>query len=554
MKKAFPFTKKKQTLKRKLFGYMFLLVALLLVLFFIGMLLIDGYSGTKHQLADTLSFQSEVFARQVQSHYSNLAVMGIQLSERAGSSIDSYLEDHGLRFDALAGSQLHIEGVQETLIETLLAKLLETECSGAFILLDTQVNPDVENAARSRSGLYLQRNSLDTTDTNILLYRGLSSVGKAHEAMPHRKWRLEFDTALIPGYDELVSGAALPLTRSYRLSKAVTLPGTSERVMLLTVPIFGEEGQFYGLCGLEISESYFKHVFAQPSELNHAVFCLSRGELGLTNADESLTAGIVTDYYLAPHGTFRAAPFGSGLFTCESSSETYVGVIESVRLCPGQEAFSVSTLIPRRDYDHLAHSASLRITLLLLVIAALSAVCCLYFSRRYLRPLMQSLSQIRQKEYGRLPTHVAEIDDLFAFLAEQDRKNEAALAAMQKEKRSVEAELAQIQTERAQDQQELQRLAYSRKAEVDPEDYENFRRGIQDLTATERRVFEYYLEGKTVKEITELMGVKESTVRFHNRNIYVALGVNSLKQLLRCAAIMKQEQTAPHPAGEAEGT
>ncbi len=146
MKKMLSFQRKKQTLKRKLFRYMFLLVALLLILFFVGMLLIDGYSGAKRQLADTLSFQSEVFARQIQSHYSNLAVMGIQLSERASSSIDCYLDEHGLSFDELTGSQLHIEGIQDALIEKLLAKLFETECSGAFIMLDTQVNPHVENA------------------------------------------------------------------------------------------------------------------------------------------------------------------------------------------------------------------------------------------------------------------------------------------------------------------------------------------------------------------------------------------------------------------------
>lgn len=64
------------------------------------------------------------------------------------------------------------------------------------------------------------------------------------------------------------------------------------------------------------------------------------------------------------------------------------------------------------------------------------------------------------------------------------------------------------------------------------------------MTVTERRVFDYYLEGRTVKEITELMGVKESTVRFHNRNIYTTLGVSSLKQLLRCAAIMAHDEEA----------
>ena len=45
-----------------------------------------------------------------------------------------------------------------------------------------------------------------------------------------------------------------------------------------------------------------------------------------------------------------------------------------------------------------------------------------------------------------------------------------------------------------------------------------------------------------MKQIVELAGIKESTVRFHNRNIYSKLGVNSLKQLLMFAAIMKRDE------------
>ncbi len=541
-------TKKKQTLRRKLFAYMFALVALLGLLLFIGLLLVNGYSGFPRQTANTLRFQAEVFARQVTTHYSNLAVMGIQLSERTGEYIDRYLQEQDLRFDMLRDDQTHIAGVQEALIDQLHQKLLETDCSGAFILLDTQVNSRVENAEFSRSGLYLQRSSLDSTDTRILLYRGLTEIGKRHDAMPHRKWRLEFDTAQFPGYTQLRADAALPLTQSYRLTDVVTLPGTSERVMLLTVPVFGGDGTCYGLCGLELSESYFKYVFAQPSELNRAVFCLSRGEQGMTAAQQSLSAGILDDYYLAPQGQFRTERFGSGLFSCQSEEAAYVGVIQTVCLCPGGELYSVSALMPKQDYNRLAVKNGLNLALLLGVLTAFAALCCLYFSKRYLRPLKQSIDQIHQKEYATARSRVAEIEDLFAFLAEQDRQREAALAAVQQEKVSVEAELAQIQNERQQDKQALQRLAYSRKTEVDPEDYENFRRGIQDLTATERRVFDYYLAGKSFREITELMGVKESTVRFHNRNIYVALGVNSLKQLLRYAAIMAQDEQSPATA------
>lgn len=290
----------------------------------------------------------------------------------------------------------------------------------------------------------------------------------------------------------------------------------------------------------------------------------------MTNAAKSLSAGIVNDYYLAPSGQFQSKPFGSGLFTCESEEERYIGLIRSVRLCPGQDAYSLSTLIPRADYDEIAQQDIAKIVMLVAVFVVFATACCFYFSRQYLRPLKQSLEQIHQKEYADTQSRIIEIDDLFDFLAEQDRLREEALAAAQLEKNSaqaelaaaqleknsakaelaatqlekdsVEAELAQIRSELSQDKQELQRLAYSRKTEVDPDDYANFRRGIQDLTATERRVFDYYLEGRSVKEITELMSIKESTVRFHNRNIYTALGVKSLKQLLRCAAIMKQEE------------
>lgn len=62
------------------------------------------------------------------------------------------------------------------------------------------------------------------------------------------------------------------------------------------------------------------------------------------------------------------------------------------------------------------------------------------------------------------------------------------------------------------------------------------------LTTKEREVFDLYLQGKGVKEIISLLGLQESTVRFHNRNIYSKLGVHSLKQLLRYAAVLKQEE------------
>ena len=66
--------------------------------------------------------------------------------------------------------------------------------------------------------------------------------------------------------------------------------------------------------------------------------------------------------------------------------------------------------------------------------------------------------------------------------------------------------------------------------------------GIETLTLTERKIFNYYLDGLNVKQIAETISVKESTVYSHNKNIYSKLGINSLKQLLRYSALMRQQE------------
>ncbi len=536
------FILKKHTLRRKLFGYMFILAILLLGLFLAGVFLIMGFAGTKQKFYKTLEFQSQVLERQISSHFNNLAVMGIQLAEESDYIITSYLKENALEFDQLNGSEIRLASLQEALFDSLEHKLLEADCTGAFILLDAQVNPAGGTASVSRSGLYLQRASLDSSDNRILLYRGLSALGKSKGCMPHRKWRLEFRTDYVPDFENIKKKAALPLLSSYQLTNMVVLPGTSERVMLLALPLSGSDGTFFGLCGFEISESYFKHVFAQPSSLSRVLFCLCRGYDGLTDARDCFSAGIVNGYYLAPSGSYRIKNFGSGLKCFKNEGSSYIGVSNPVSLCPGEVPFSLSVLMPLQDYRTQAAADGLRILLLLLLSLSAAASCCLYFSHRYLIPVRKSIERIRQKEYGTSDTSIAEIDDLFAFLAEQDRINEAALEKIKAENADAKASLKQMYSEQQENRQQIQRLAYSRKTEVDPYDYENFLLGIKELTETERKVFDYYLQGKTVKDIMELLEVKESTIRFHNRNIYSKLQVTSLKQLLRFAAIMKQEE------------
>ena len=58
------------------------------------------------------------------------------------------------------------------------------------------------------------------------------------------------------------------------------------------------------------------------------------------------------------------------------------------------------------------------------------------------------------------------------------------------------------------------------------------------LTPTENAVFSLYLDGKSPKEIMQEMNIKETTLKYHNRNIYSKLGVSSRKQMLEIAAAL----------------
>lgn len=541
MKLLSAFAEKKQSMKRKLFGYMFLLAVMLLILVFAGLLLIGQFTGIKQKTYETLEFQADVFERQIDSHIDGLAAMSIRLSSDSTSAIENYLAENRIAFSDLNNSEKNVSGVQEALFDILKHKLLETDCSGAFIVLNASVNTSVENAAHSRTGLYLQHSSIDFSDDSILLYRGLSDLGKEHGVMPHRKWRLEFSTDLFPDYTKLMKGSDLPLQYSYRISDVFTLTNTSERVVLFTLPIMGGDGTVYGLCGFEISESYFKHVFSQPSNLDHVVFVVNSGSDGIKSAADSFSCGITNGYYLAPKGDFTASSFGSGLTLFEGNPTSYIGVTKQFQPCKDDGDFSLTVLIPKQDYNGWSMNNALRILLLMLLLVTATVGCCFYFSRRFLLPIKQGLEKIKQKEYGE-HSNVIEINDLFAFLAEQDRIAEAQFAEIESEKAKIQTTLDQMSSEHSEARQEIARLAYSRKNEVDPYDYEQFLSGVKTLTQMERTVFDHYLSGKSVKEIVELEGIKESTVRFHNRNIYSKLGVNSLKRLLMFAAIMKRDE------------
>ena len=68
------------------------------------------------------------------------------------------------------------------------------------------------------------------------------------------------------------------------------------------------------------------------------------------------------------------------------------------------------------------------------------------------------------------------------------------------------------------------------------EQLQMFINGISTLTATERIIFDLYIEGNSTKDVLAKLNIKENTLKYHNKNIYGKLAVSSRKQLLSLAA------------------
>ena len=145
------------SLKRKLFVYMLLLAVLLLAILAAGLVLFGRTNSTAEIYHDTLTMQMEVFEKDISAHFDHLAASAISLSEEMTTILTDTLDAQKRSFSDLTDSASGIAAVQAAMLEPLRQRLLQTNCSGAFVLLDATVNSALPEASCSKTGLYLQK-------------------------------------------------------------------------------------------------------------------------------------------------------------------------------------------------------------------------------------------------------------------------------------------------------------------------------------------------------------------------------------------------------------
>lgn len=211
--------------------------------------------------------------------WQNVATSAVHLSGNMTEILEDCLAEGGTSFDALTGDLDTLTAIEDAMLDPLCQYIRQTRCSGAFVILDAAMRTDSE--VDVRGGLYVQKNNAERAGNELLLFRGMPSVGKAHDVMPHRKWQQEFHTAQFPDYEACIGAEGASTWDGCCITDLITLPGTTEKAILLTIPMTARDGTVYGICGFAVNQTYFCSQFEQPSDLSRLA-CILTSDTGDT--------------------------------------------------------------------------------------------------------------------------------------------------------------------------------------------------------------------------------------------------------------------------------
>ena len=491
---------------------------------------------TNRQIMEILDTHILSYKDDIERDYNKIAAHAISFSEQLEASIQHYLTENSLTFEELKNNSEALADLQSYLYELVYLNMQLAPSSGAFYILDTTVNSYSETPYYN--GIYLKYINIyseNTVNNEISLYRGTFTTGKENNLKFHSGWQNEMQTDFFDNCNSLFADKT-----HYILSPTVEIPDTWERARYVYVPIHDFKENIIGICGFEINDLYFQlSEKVNDDTLGQLIYALLDENQGMYSGQFNLSR------YNMANSNIQAIKKGN--FTVfDFSNEKCIGRTQTLQL--GNSNFTIAIMLTEAQYDSLIKKGQNKTAGVIFFVVIFAVLYCIFVSKKYVSPILQSIEQIKSKEGSANSLKIREIDDLFAFLEEKDILYEEQLKALE-----ISQKLAEEETKRTKEayekaleeyalaQSEIQLLSKEHKKDIVLEDYEFFICNLGTLTPSEYKIYELYLSGKTAKEIVEIVGITENTLKYHNKNIYSKLGITSRKQLLRFAAL-KQHQ------------
>ena len=376
----------------------------------------DVFPDVDQQLRAGLEPQLESTSTGMQTYLDQLTARSLSLSASVSQEIEALLMHSGRSFEELNDDPDQLLELQRDLCGPVKSALEMSNCSGAYAVLDVTANTQAPEAAHSRSGLYLRCVNIsgsNLVDPDIKCFRGIPAAARQKDLELHNRWNLEFDTSLIPGYEEMIGQQVSRPAEHYYWTEKLPLKDTWEEALLLCVPIMGDSRRVYGVCGMEISALFFQLAApARQTEFGPVVTVLAPLEDGRLMLQKGLIGGVSGTYLDRPDGLTVHQGRECSVYTGDTGR--YVGLQQRVEISQEDEEYRqwvVALLLPGEHYDACVAASHQRMLLLCLgIFAGLSLLAALLCWR-----LMGPIERIVD-DYARQGGSKDELDRLIGFV------------------------------------------------------------------------------------------------------------------------------------------
>lgn len=492
-------TRREVSMRRKLVAYwasmLFVLLAAMLVLASLFGVFSIRESNIRHALA---AHHASTVAN-IRKQTNILAAHVIALSQEASNTLDIQL----LTYPAskLSDDQEGLTRAERSLFFVLRTALEASPCNGAFAIIDATVNTQLDDAEHSRAGVYIRFANLSVSEAvgrDIVLFRGIPQIARENSIELHNRWRLEFDTSLIPAYETTLRDSDGRISENCRWTSRSQLPGTWESVVMIVAPIYASNGTVRGMCGLELSDLYLSLSYpAQDSEYGSVMTAIAPVSGGVVDLSEGMTGEFKSTYLSNTDKLYIREQSGFNVYT--ASSGTFMGLHTPLGLrTTGGENVCAITLIPQEYYSAMAFVDRTKIIIASLLLFVAALFLSRYLSRRFVRPISDAVDAIRAD--GPIEDNLTGFSEIDTLVSVLDSK------------------------------------AANIKPSLLPPDVvsllDEFSIRFATLTITERKIVKLYAENMETSEVAERLFISIHTARKHNANIYRKLNVGSREELV----------------------
>lgn len=492
-------TRKEVSMRRKLVAYWASMIFVLLAAMLVLASLFGVFSIRESNLRHALDAHHTSTVASVKKQTSVLAAHAIALSQESSNALDHQLLTHPT--SKLNDDPEGIACAERALFSVLRTALETSPCSGAFVIIDATVNTQIDNAENSRAGVYIRFANLSVSEVvgqDIVLFRGTPQIARENSLELHNRWRLEFDSSLMPGYETMLRGSTGRVSESCRWTSRSQLPGTWEGVVMVVAPVCSSNGTVRGVCGLELNDLLFSLSHpAQDSEYSSVMTAVAPVSNGVADLSKGMTGELKSTYLSDAEKLYVRE--GSGFNVYEASNGTFVGLHTPLGLqtTDGEDVCDI-TLVPQEYYSAMAFADRMKIIVASSLLFVVALMLSRYLSRRFVRPISDAVDALKADgSIGDGLTGFSEIDALVSVLDSKAASIKPSL---------LPPDVASLLDE--------------------------FSARFATLTATERKIVKLYADNLETSEVAERLFISIHTARKHNANIYRKLNVGSREELV----------------------